>query len=462
MSEQTKGLIGGGSNRSSGEAPVMGVERRVGVGQSEEGLATVREHGRTNAEQTKHLPISKMMVYQSYLKVKKNKGSAGIDGVSLKAYEKDLGNNLYVLWNRLSSGSYFPPPVMEVEIPKEGGKARKLGIPTVGDRIAQQVIKDYLEPRLEAVFHGSSYGYRPGRSAHDALQRVRENVRQRSWVLDMDIKAFFDNVQHDLLNKALEKHVPEQWVLMYINRWLEAAIAKPDGSREYRKGKGTPQGGVISPLLANLYLHYALDAWLSKEYPKVQFVRYADDVIVHGRNDTEVKCLRAAIARRLSACGLALHPEKTKLVFCKRGRRKSSCQVCKFDFLGYSFQPRTASNAEGQQFLAYDCAISHKSESKITAYLRSTKFHLWHQVDIEYIASYFNEKIIGWCNYYGRFGKYKLNRIFRIFHNRLKKWLCRRYKRFGKSHRKADKWLRNLIEKQPGLFYHWKKGYTTA
>lgn len=459
----TKDLVDGGSNRSSNEASVMGVERRVGVEQSIEALTTAGDGGKINAEMTKHLPISKQMVYAAYLKVKSNKGASGVDKVSLKAYESKLGSNLYVLWNRLGSGSYFPPPVLEVEIPKGDGGVRKLGIPTVEDRIAQQVIKAYLEPRFETIFKDTSYGYRPGRSAHNALQAVRQQVWRQAWVLDMDIKGFFDNVRHDLLNKALAKHVPEEWVLMYINRWLESGILTTTGSVTYREGRGTPQGGVISPLLANLYLHYAVDAWLELEHPEVKYVRYADDIIIHAQTETQIRRVQSTLAIRLQNCGLEMHPEKTKIVFCKKSNRSSSSHgVHKFDFLGYSFQPRTTKDRRGQVFVNYDCAISHKSEKKIKAYLRQTKFHLWNQASVEDLAIYFNEKIIGWYNYYGKFNKYRLSRIFTAFHDRLKKWLCRRYKRFKKSHRKADQWLRNLIANQPDLFYHWKRGFTTA
>ena len=289
---------------------------------------------------TSTVPITKEMVKAAYRKVKANQGAAGVDKESLEVYQEDLLSNLYVLWNRLSSGSYFPKPLRSVSIPKSNGKQRTLGIPTVSDRIAQQVIKSYLEPRLEAQFHKNSYGYRPLKSAHQAVEAVQENVRQYAWVLDMDIKSFFDEVNHELLLKALDRHVEEKWVKMYLLRWLETPVQQSDGTLTQKQGKGTPQGGVISPLLANLFLHYVLDKWMEKHYPGVAFVRYADDVIVHCQTEEEAKELLAAIRSRLAECRLSLNEEKTKLVYCKDYRRvKKTSFGKKFDFLGFTFKP---------------------------------------------------------------------------------------------------------------------------
>src|SRR5476651_1139810 len=265
---------------------------------------------------SKTVPVTKEMVREAYRKVKSNKGSAGVDEQSLADYEADLLNNLYVLWNRMSSGSYFPKPVRSVSIPKANGKKRILGIPTVSDRIAQQVVKNYLEPRLEAEFQGNSYGYRPLKSAHQAIAAVQENVRRYAWVIDMDIKSFFDEVNHALLMKAVGHHVPEQWVKMYIRRWLESPAQQIDGTLTPKEGQGTPQGGVISPLLANLFLHYALDKWLTKQYTGVAFVRYADDIVIHCQTEAEAKQVLEAIKARLAECKLRLNEEKTKVVYC--------------------------------------------------------------------------------------------------------------------------------------------------
>ncbi len=274
-------FVDGGFNRSSDEDPVMGLEQRVGIIQLELPLTTSVKGRRTRGVTAKGIPITRSMVWQAYKKVRKNKGSGGVDGKSLKAYGKHQEDNLYQLWNRLTSGSYFPRAVKQVSIPKKDGRKRKLGIPTIEDRIAQQVVKDYLESRFESEFHENSYGYRPLKSAHQALEQVRQNVWKRDWVLDMDIKGFFDEVSHDLLMKALRRHVSEEWVLMYIERWLESPIETESKEMVYRSGKGTPQGGVISPLLANLFLHYVFDKWIEKTYPTLMFVRYADDIIVH-------------------------------------------------------------------------------------------------------------------------------------------------------------------------------------
>jgi len=386
------------------------------------------------------------MVWESYKKVKSNKGSGGVDGISLVIYSENLSGNLYKLWNRLTSGSYYPQAVLQVEIlKKDGVSKRKLGIPTIEDRIAQQVIKDYLEPRLEKEFHNSSYGYRPNRNAHQALEEVRQNVRQKAWVLDMDIKSFFDRVSHDLLNKALVKHVEEDWVMLYIYRWLKCP-KQVDGELEVKKaGEGTPQGGVISPLLSNLFLHYALDKWMDKTHRGKKFVRYADDVIVHCATKSEAERVLSSIKSRLESCQLNLHEKKTKIV--------------SFDFLGYGFQPRTSATRSGKMFLGYDCAISKSSQKKIAKELRATNFQKWTARSIEEIAEYFNSKLRGWLNYFGKFRRWKLNRIFKIFNARLTNWVRKRYMRLNKSYIKACKWLRDYKQVNPELFVNWKYGF---
>jgi RNA-directed DNA polymerase len=290
-------------------------------------------------EQTKSVPITKEMVWESYKKVRSNGGSAGIDHQSLSDFDRVRSKELYKLWNRLASGSYFAPAVKRVNIPKGGGKTRPLGIPTVSDRIAQQVVKGYLEPRLESIFSENSYGYRPNRNAHTAIEKVRQNVRHYSWVIDLDIQEFFENVSHTLLIKALERHVSEKWVLMYIRRWLEAPVVLEDGTVKMSTGKGTPQGGVISPLLANLYLHYCIDKWLEKYCPLVKMERYADDLVIHCRSHEEAVHTLTVLKGRLTECGLTAHPEKTKIVYCKKDGRDLKGYPVQFDFLGFSFQP---------------------------------------------------------------------------------------------------------------------------
>lgn len=405
---------------------------------------------------SKPVPVTKEMVKKAYRKVKSNHGSAGVDKESLESYQADLLNNLYVLWNRMSSGSYFPKPVRSVSIPKANGKKRVLGIPTVSDRIAQQVVKDYLEPRLEAQFSASSYGYRPLKSAHGALRAVQENVRTYAWVIDMDIKSFFDEVDHALLMKAVERHVPEQWVKMYIRRWLESPAQAADGTQTQKNGQGTPQGGVISPLLANLFLHYVLDKWLTKQYPGVAFVRYADDVVVHCHTEEEAKQTLAAIKARLAECKLRLSEEKTKMVYCKDYRRKQKNDYGKkFDFLGFTFKPKTLASKKGGLFLAYDCAISQKAQTRIIAGWKQLKWHRQSDLPIQEIASQVNQQMRGIIRYYGKFKLWTLERLMLRFEALLVKWVLNKYKRFHGSNSKAQEWIKRLKRDYPTMFYYW-------
>ena len=343
-------------------------------------------------EETKSLPITKMMVWESYKKVKRNRGSAGIDQQSLTEFDSKRSKELYKLWNRLASGSYFAPAIKRVTIPKGGGKTRPLGIPTVSDRIAQQVVKAYLEPRLEAVFVENSYGYRPNRNAHTAVLKVQQNVRKYSWVIDLDIQEFFENVNHELLMKALEKHVSEKWVLMYIKRWLEAPVILEDGTVKQPTGKGTPQGGVISPLLSNLYMHYCVDKWLARNHPKVIMIRYADDLVIHCSSYQEATGTLTKLKARLEACGLRAHPEKTKIVYCKKDGRNLKGYPVQFDFLGFSFQPMRKRLKNGGSFLQFDCKMSRKSKVRIVGELRKLNFHNHSQRSIQDLATLLNPK----------------------------------------------------------------------
>jgi RNA-directed DNA polymerase len=460
--QNTDAVCDGGLSRSSDEVPVMGAERRAKVIQLELPLATFIDKGRDSGIETKSLPITKRMIWESYKKVRRNKGAAGIDKETLGMYEERLKDNLYILWNRMSSGSYFPPSVLEVEIPKGDGRMRKLGIPTVNDRIAQQVVKTYLEPRMEQEFSPHSYGYRPQKSAHQAVAMVQQNVRQYRWVIDMDIAGFFDSMPHALLMKAVDRHVEEKWAKMYILRWLEAPIEDEDGNKRSRNGKGTPQGGVISPLLANLFLHYALDKWLTIKYPHLRFVRYADDAIIHCNNQAEAERVLKAIKQRMLDCGLEVNERKSKIAYCKNGNRKGSYKVVKFDLLGFTFQPRPTSTKSGQMFLGFNCAISTKSKKRITEEFFKSNFHTWTGSDITRIAEEFNPRIRGWINYYGKFRKFSLMKIFRIFHHRLMRWAVNRYKRFKGSMRKAGRWIYALARSQPNLFVHWQHGFQGA
>jgi len=459
LRSNTDAIVDGGFNRSSNEDPVMGLEQRVEIIQLGSTLPTSGKRRRRNEETAKGIPITRSMVWHAYKKVRKNKGSGGVDGKSLKTYEKRLQDNLYKLWNRLTSGSYFPKAVKQKSIPKKDGSKRKLGIPTVEDRIAQQVIKSYLEGRFETEFHESSYGYRPLKSAHQALEQVRKNVWKQDWVIDMDIKGFFDEVSHELLLKALRKHVSEKWVLMYIVRWLESPIETESKEKIYRDGKGTPQGGVISPLLANLFLHYVFDKWLEKTYPNLMFVRYADDIIVHCKTKEEAEQVLESIKSRMTDCQLRLHEEKTKIVYCKNYKKRSESKEVKFDFLGFSFQPRSSASKRGGMFLGYDCAISESSKKRIISEIRTTKFQRWTNKSIIDIAEFFNAKIRGWINYFGKFRRHKLEVVFRYFERRLSDWARRKYKRFRNSSIKASNWINRLKKEKVKLFAHWDRGF---
>lgn len=402
------------------------------------------------------------MVKDAYRKVKANRGSAGVDQVSIQRFEEDLPNNLYKLWNRLSSGSYFPPPVRMVSIPKANGKQRVLGIPTVGDRIAQEVIRSYLEPRLEEVFHENSYGYRPRKSAHQAIEQVRRNVRQYRWVIDLDIKSFFDEIDHELLLKALDRHVSERWVKMYIIRWLNAPSQDSQGNLQQKCGRGTPQGGVISPLLANLFLHYTLDKWLDITFDNLKFVRYADDVIVHCRTEKQAKMVKACIEQRLQTCKLRLNTAKTRLVHCRDYKRKREWGYpVAFDFLGFRFKPRPFKSRDGELLIGYDCAMSPKAMQRIAARWKSMEFHRWTTATLQDIATRVNPILRGIIVYYGKFKRHVMDSLFRLLHFRIVKWAVNKYKRFNGSFKRGFEWLLKVRKSFPSLFYHWHVGVTT-
>lgn len=404
--------------------------------------------------ESKSHPITKRMVWNAFQKVKRNRGSAGVDQVSIQAFEADLKGQLYKLWNRLASGSYFPPAVKEVVIPKSNGGSRKLGIPTVADRVAQTVVKDYLEPILEPHFDVASFGYRPGKSAHDAVLLCQKACHQYPWAIDLDIKGFFDHMDHELLLKALSKHTQEKWVQMYASRWLKAPVETDVGLLS--RDKGTPQGGVISPLLANLYLHYTLDKWLRIHYPTVCFERYADDIVVHCRSQVEAVGLLNAIQKRLSDCGLQAHPDKTRIVYCKRAGRYGDHQYVSFDFLGFTFKPRATQGRDGRRFLGFNPGVSQKAIQRMNGEIKSMQRRLNAAQSIEEIAGLLNPKIRGWINYYGRFRKSDLQRLWDLINYHLIRWLKRRYKRVKRYTKRAAEWLRRIYRQTPSLFIHWQ------
>lgn len=403
--------------------------------------------------QTKPFNIPKRWVFEAYKRVKANKGSAGVDGQSLQDFEQALKNNLYKLWNRLSSGSYFPPAVKRVEIPKADGSIRPLGIPTVADRIAQMVVKMQIEAELEQHFHPDSYGYRPHKSAHQALERVRARCWQRPWVLDMDIKGFFEAIDHDLLQKAVDKHVQENWQRLYIKRWLTASVQHPDGTIEQRE-KGTPQGGVISPLLANLFLHYVFDVWVEKHCQGIQFVRYADDIICHGRTEQEVQQLHQQLTQRFTACGLTLHPEKTKIVYCKSWAHTADYECISFDFLGFTFRPRQINSRDGHRFVGFVPAISRKAAKRIRTEINSWTWRIWIQSEIHDILRFSRDKIRGWVEYYGKFGMYAIKWVLLHFDKKLSRWAKRKYNSL-KTYGQAARRVIAFQKRNSKLLAHW-------
>lgn len=393
-------------------------------------------------------------MYEAYLRVKANKGSAGIDGQSISAFEVDLKNNLYKLWNRLSSGSYQPPAVKRVEIEKSDGGTRKLGIPTVADRIAQTVVKQQIEPELERHFHQDSYGYRPGKSAHHALAQAKGRCQKRAWVLDMDIKGFFDNIDHELLMKAVHRHVKERWHILYIQRWLTAPVENLDGRQEERN-RGTPQGGVISPLLANLYLHYVFDVWVEKHWNGVQFERYADDIVCHCASEREAHRLKALLETRFAECGLELHPQKTKIVYCKGGNRKGDYRHVSFDFLGYTFRPRWIQTRQGHQGLYFVAAISPQKAKAIRQEITNWPWDYWLQKDMREIRTYSRSRLLGWLNYYGLFGKSIIRNVLFHFDKRLSRWAKKKHKKL-KSLTQAARRVNEIRKQHAYLFPHWR------
>jgi len=410
-----------------------------------------------NVHVTKTVPIEFIQVVKAYCKVRKGGKSAGIDNESWNDFDKNVEGNLYVIWNRLASGSYHPQAVREVEIPKKDGKMRKLGIPTLRDRIAQQVVKDYMEKKIDQLFHENSYGYRPMKSAHQAIEQVRQNCYKHDWVIDMDISKFFDEINHELMLKAVAYVIKDKWVLMYVKRWLEMPIQKQDGTLQPKAGKGTPQGGVISPLLANLYLHYAFDMWLTKHYPQASFVRYADDIVVHCNSKTKAEEVLEAIKQRLTEVKLQIKEEKTRIAYCKDYRRNAKYEVVKFEFLGFSYQPRARkSNRDGKSFKAFTAEISQSNQKKIKAVIREAK--VWSNTTLEAtdIANQFNAKLRGWINYYGKYSKVCLRNVLKMIDQKLIKWLRNKYKTsFSKSVEK----LKMMKQEQPKMFYHWEAGY---
>lgn len=405
---------------------------------------------------TKPFKISKHVVMEAYKRVKANRGSAGVDHQSLKDFAKDLKKNLYKIWNRMSSGTYFPPAVKQVEIPKADGGIRKLGIPTVSDRVAQMVAKLYLEPKLEPIFHDNSYGYRPNRSPLQAIERAREMCFKYSYVVEFDIKGLFDNIDHDLLMKVVRKHTSQNWIILYIERWLKAPFQMVDG-KMIKRESGTPQGGVISPLLSNLFLHYTFDVWMERNYPRSPFERFADDGIVHCNFNEEAREIMASLERRFLECKLEIHPIKSKIVYCKDGKRKWDHPNTKFNFLGYEFRARTCKSSKRIiPFVGFTPGVSREAKKKLMDKIRSLKIQVRTDSSLEDIRKLLNPILTGWINYFGVYTKSAMYGVLRMVNLVILSWARRKFKRFGRSLKQARKWLRRIYELNPNLFSHWK------
>jgi RNA-directed DNA polymerase len=402
--------------------------------------------------QAKAFEIPKALVWESYLEVRRNRGAAGCDGQSIRQFNENRNKNLYKIWNRLCSGAYFPPPVREKRIPKGDGKERVLGIPTVSDRIAQGAVKLFVEKELDPVFHKDSYGYRPGKSAHQALAQCEQRCRQYNWILEIDISAFFDTVRHDLIIKALEHHRMPRWVILYCTRWLEAPMQKEGHGGELQMRQiGTPQGGVISPLLANLFLHYAFDQWMERNYRHLPFERYADDIVCHCSRMSDANRLREALEKRFQSVGLLINEKKSKIVYIDTFERYN-VETC-FTFLGYDFKVRTLRNYKGELYRKCMPGASKKAMKHMTQTIKDWRIHRSTKEDAIDIARRYNAILRGWINYYGKFWYRNFSyHLWSVFQSRLIKWVQGKHR----CSVKEAEWRLTLLRKEnPTLFAHW-------
>jgi RNA-directed DNA polymerase len=410
---------------------------------------------------TKPFAIPKALVWEAFQRVKANGGSAGVDEESIAEFEECLGDNLYKLWNRMGSGSYFPPPVKAVPIPKKSGGTRTLGVPTVADRVAQTVVKMVLEPLLEPVFDRDSFGYRPGRSALDAVALVRRRSWERDWVVEFDIKGLFDNIDHGLLMRAVRKHCRNPWVLLYVERWLKAPMATTEGTLVARE-RGTPQGGVVSPLLANLFLHYVLDAWLRREMRSVRFCRYADDGVIHCKSEAQARLVVRMLGERLRACRLELHPEKTRIVYCHDVNRQCGYPTVQFTFLGYTFRPRKAVDKYGRVYVNFSPGVSREALKTMRQTVRGWHLQLMNDKELSDLSNMFGPVLRGWANYYGRFHPSALRPVWRHVNDYLVRWMQRKYKHLARGVTRAARALGRLAASAPRSFVHWEWGFVPA
>ena len=430
--------------------PRGGAVQAQGCGQPQ-GMSRVPE----SELKGKSYDIPKRLVWDAWLKVKSKGGAAGADGVTVERFEEGLQSNLFRLWNRMASGSYFPGPVRAVEIPKQGG-TRRLGVPNVVDRIAQTAAALALEANVEAVFHDDSYGYRPGRSPLDAVAVCRERCFKRDWVVDLDIKSFFDSVPWELMLRALARHTDQKWVLLYVERWLKAPMLMPDGILVARV-KGTPQGSPISPLLANLFLHYGFDLWMTREFPSVPFERFADDAVLHCVSEQQAQHVRACLARRLVEVGLELHPDKTRIVYCKDSKRRGTYERVSFTFCGYTFRPRKAySKRRGEAFTGFLPAVSAGKLTDMSRRATSWRLHRRVNLTLNDLADEINPVLQGWLTYYTAYYKTAVIPLCQRIDSHLMRWARRKYKRLERSDPRTRAWLRGISSREPALFAHWR------
>lgn len=409
----------------------------------------------------KSFDIPKALVWEAYQRVKAKGGAPGVDRETIEKFEERLGDKLYKLWNRLCSGSYFPPPVRAVPIPKKTGGVRVLGVPTIADRVAQTVVKLWLEPQLDPLFHADSYGYRPERSAHDAIAIARRRCWDYDWVVEFDIKGLFDNIDHELLMRALRKHCETPWILLYVERWLKAPMQTTDGEIRARD-KGTPQGGVVSPLLANLFLHYAFDQWVDRHLRSVRFCRYADDAIIHCKSRAQAQFVLQRIDERFRECGLELHPSKTHIVYCKDINRRQDHPSIEFTFLGYTFRPRKAVDKYGRVYVNFSPAVSRAACKAMRQTIRGWHLQLKCDKGLADLSAMFDPILTGWQQYYGRFHGSAMSTIWKHVNAYLTRWLMRKYKSLARHKVRALRALGRLAQQFPRAFVHWRLGFVPA
>lgn len=409
--------------------------------------------------ESKQYEIPKRVVIEAYQKVKANKGSAGIDGINFQKFEEKLNNNLYKIWNRMSSGSYFPQPVMAVEIPKKSGGVRRLGIPTITDRIAQMVARMYVERAVEPLFCDDSYGYRPNKSALDAVEMTRKRCWRYDYVIELDVKGLFDNIDHELLMRVVHKHVRETWACLYIERWLKTPFVLKNGEKIERNA-GTPQGGVISPVLANMFLHYVFDMWMKRNFPQAPFERYADDGVVHCRTKEEALYIKGCLAKRFADCKLELHPTKTRIVYCKDKDRTKDEDLTEFDFLGYTFKAVYVMCRDGKPRLNFIASVSKTSAKTFRDKIKKLEIHKKTGCKIDMIAEMLNPLLRGWINYFGKFNPSAMRYTLQCIERRVVKWAMSKYKSLRGHRRKAERWLETVRKREPKLFAHWNRLYT--